>query len=629
MTTKLGPKRAAPPSALLALATLASLLLITPAAHADEVVQIPVQGALLSAGGGPVADGVYVLFVRIYDAEKAAKPVWQEAQSKVTVAAGHFTFMAGSVDDKGIPMALLVAGKPLWIGMQVGSDEELPRVQLGVVPYAVQARTAAAGSFPYAASSKVAGPATALDCSGCVVGAMVAPSAIGNSHLAFTYAGSKQKGGSATHALAADEAKHALTADSATNADKATLANLATLAKEAAKATLADDVLAVSCTGCVGLKQLAGSVANGFVPVSGGTITGKLAVQGGLDLGSSAISGGHFAAIDVTKVACKAADIGQVALDTATKRLHFCDGSTWRRLSSCTGACKDPKLVACAQPVPDDCGELTTCKGAGSFCPPGQTCGAKGCASPGESKETALASCKALLAANKDAKSDVFWIDPNGGATDDAMQVYCDMTTDGGGWTLVMKLSAGSFCYGSGNWTASSTVNADKMLDATLPASAAYDAKSAAFYSMTDVTALRLATSKNKAVTVSFVKAASPRELMTTNTIDFAAYPKYADWKAAFGHDRGQAPIFMRAGVAVNSGNTCRTNPTATPTGCGQKCTFCYQAADGDCCPCAATANDVNSGLGQNSAYCGGSTSTCSTAGSYSDPNLRTLVWAR
>jgi subtilisin-like proprotein convertase family protein len=244
---------------------------------------------------------------------------------------------------------------------------------------------------------------------------------------------------------------------------------------------------------------------------------------------------------------------------------------------------------------------------------------------PGTEKNPAV-SCKEIVTKLPASKSGVFWLKTAGAP----YQAYCDMTTAGGGWTLVMKLSAGSFCYGSGNWTNGQPMNADKLLDPGVPpSSGAYDAKSVGFYTLPDVTALRLVTSKNAETTVTFVAAASPQKLMTTNDVDFLTYPNYAQWVGAFGHDRAQAPIFMRAGVPVKKGNTCRNNPDSTPSGCGKPCTFCYQAADGNCCGCAVNANDVNSGIGQNSEYCGGGQGNCSTAGQWSDSQLRTVVWAR
>ena len=53
----------------------------------------------------------------------------------------------------------------------------------------------------------------------------------------------------------------------------------------------------------------------------------------------------------------------------------------------------------------------------------------------GEVQGAPARTCKALLTARPGAPSRTYWLDPNGGSTDDARQVYCDMTTDGGGWS--------------------------------------------------------------------------------------------------------------------------------------------------------------------------------------------------
>ncbi len=391
------------------LALAACALASTAASAWAEPFELAAQGRLAATGGAAVADGNYPLSIALFDAPTGGNSVFKDFFLAVPVSQGLFSVALGSGDAK-LDTATFAAGKPLWVGVTVGGDPELPRVALRKVPYAAQATVAAL--------------AADVQCSGCVgaddlakaavTGDKIAVGAVGANHVSFNWALADSPGGAANFALSANVAKLA---------DKAKQADSASFADEAATAKAADKAKALDCTGCATAAQLSDKVPADWVTagkLAKVATTGAYAdLAGGPDLSPYAKLAGanswkdkqtfgadtdfalHTALNLRLQIAakepapCSGDTAGLVYFNSSSSTLLLCDGKSFKALA----------VV----------GELGTLN------------------SPAKS-------CLEILQAQPAAKSGSYWLKT---AVGGSFQAYCNMTDYGGGWTLVLKAGLG------------------------------------------------------------------------------------------------------------------------------------------------------------------------------------------
>jgi hypothetical protein len=119
-----------------------------PAAPGSSTSTVAYQGRLANSSGAPLT-GTYPMEFRLYSQPYGGTNIWSEpwtGENSVQVSDGLFNVMLGSV--KPIPQNVITGNNSLWLGITVGADSEMqPRVQLGSVPFAVQALTVPDGSI--------------------------------------------------------------------------------------------------------------------------------------------------------------------------------------------------------------------------------------------------------------------------------------------------------------------------------------------------------------------------------------------------------------------------------------------------------------------------------------------------
>jgi cysteine-rich repeat protein len=96
----------------------------------------------------------------------------------------------------------------------------------------------------------------------------------------------------------------------------------------------------------------------------------------------------------------------------------------------------------------------------------------------GQAANRAAVSCKSIMDNGLSQGNDVYWINPEGGHSSTSFQVYCLMSEDGGGWTLILKTNGNStaFSYDSRLWTTAQLHQIDETnMSPTEHKNAAYD----------------------------------------------------------------------------------------------------------------------------------------------------------
>ena len=164
---------------------------------------------------------------------------------------------------------------------------------------------------------------------------------------------------------------------------------------------------------------------------------------------------------DACLVGCKLATCGDGFVQAG---VEDCDDANMSDLDACTAMCKTSACddaILSGDETDVDCGGSCPACQLGDGCVDSGDCGSKFC----NVDTCALATtCKQIKAADPMAPDGIYQIDPDGMGGGMPISAYCDMTTDGGGWTMVFKLSSGVAGDANNLWTGAALNENDMAL---------------------------------------------------------------------------------------------------------------------------------------------------------------------
>jgi hypothetical protein len=374
--------------ALLALALTAPALAVP--------MQLTHQGRL-SDSAGVALEGAHQLTVSIFADASGGSPLWTESLN-AELEAGAFSVVLGV----GVPLdSDVLDGSVRYVELAVDGGAPLPqRLPLTSVPYAVRAGQAAvadalaepldwseltnvpedADSFADLACS--AGDVPTFDGAswGC---ASPTPAVVDVTTLTGTIDIDNLPVGTGTGTVAAGDHTHSfgqITGELGLDRTNGDLP-LDRTTGDLPMTRVSGDLPIDRTTGNFPFARL--PVGTTSTSVARGDHTHTAAQVGAIPVGGSV-------PVADTSAACGTPTLGHLKFDGTD--LRFCDGSDW--------------LVVQLR---------------GRF--------------NGDSQSNAAPTCDTLRQSHPGTPSGVYWVDPNGGNTSDAYEAYCDMTTDGGGWT--------------------------------------------------------------------------------------------------------------------------------------------------------------------------------------------------